>query len=431
VVAVAPQILHGPSCGHDFDFHLVSWFDCLNSWRHGILYPHWAPNANFGAGEPRFLFYPPLTWMLGAALGALLPWQLVPLTLTFLLLAGTGLATRALAREALPDGAATLAGCAALFSGYALFTTYERSAFGELAGGLWIPLLLLFALRDRNVSHPFRKEREMDGAPDMPSARVYRRAFDGSAVPLALVVACCWLSNLPLGVMACYLLAATELATALLSRSWAPVLRAAVAVAVGIGLTSIFLLPAIFEQHWVAISQATNFPGEMIENSFLFGRHADPALHDHDVELHRVSLIAVTMLAVTLLGMFIFWLRGRRTPEGQSIARRWWLPLALIRSSSSPASPLVARLEPAAQAALFAVSLAMAGRSGSANGHLFCCCHLARQALAAFCGPRSVRCLFRGRLRLHRTQLLSSLRRSGCRCSHGRRLQHRRGLRGR
>jgi hypothetical protein len=330
VVAVAPQILHGPSCGHDFDFHLVSWFDCLNSWRHGILYPHWAPNANFGAGEPRFLFYPPLTWMLGAALGALLPWQLVPLTLTFLLLAGTGLATRALAREALPDGAATLAGCAALFSGYALFTTYERSAFGELAGGLWIPLLLLFALRDRNVSHPFRKEREMDGAPDMPSARVYRRAFDGSAVPLALVVACCWLSNLPLGVMACYLLAATELATALLSRSWAPVLRAAVAVAVGIGLTSIFLLPAIFEQHWVAISQATNFPGEMIENSFLFGRHADPALHDHDVELHRVSLIAVTMLAVTLLGMFIFWLRGRRTPEGQSIARRWWLPLALI-----------------------------------------------------------------------------------------------------
>ncbi|MGD0547244.1 MAG: hypothetical protein ABR991_05385, partial [Terracidiphilus sp.] len=60
-VAVWPLLMHGPSCGHDFDFHLVSWFECLNGWRHGILYPHWAASANFGAGEPRFIFYPPLT----------------------------------------------------------------------------------------------------------------------------------------------------------------------------------------------------------------------------------------------------------------------------------------------------------------------------------------------------------------------------------
>jgi len=81
-VAVAPQLIRGNSCGHDFDFHLVSWFDCLNGWRHGIPYPHWSPSANYGAGEPRFVFYPPLTWMLGAALGLLLPWGLVPIAVT-------------------------------------------------------------------------------------------------------------------------------------------------------------------------------------------------------------------------------------------------------------------------------------------------------------------------------------------------------------
>ncbi|MFZ0394637.1 MAG: hypothetical protein WAL73_12320, partial [Terracidiphilus sp.] len=89
-LAVAPLLVRGPSCGHDFDFHLVSWMDALASWRHGILYPHWTPSPNFGAGEARFVFYPPLTWMLGAALGSALPWTLVPAALTFLLLAGTG-----------------------------------------------------------------------------------------------------------------------------------------------------------------------------------------------------------------------------------------------------------------------------------------------------------------------------------------------------
>ena len=83
-IAIVPQLIRGNSCGHDFDVHLVSWLDCLNSWRHGILYPHWAPSPNYGAGEPRFVFYPPLTWMLGAALGAILPWHLVPIALTFL-----------------------------------------------------------------------------------------------------------------------------------------------------------------------------------------------------------------------------------------------------------------------------------------------------------------------------------------------------------
>jgi hypothetical protein len=307
-VAVAPQMLRGNSCGHDFDFHLVSWLDCLNSWRHGIPYPHWAASTNFGAGEPRFIFYPPLTWMLGAALGLVLPWTLVPIALTFLLLAGTGLATRALTREFLPDGAATLAGCAALFSGYALFTAYERSAFGELAGGFWIPLILLFALRDRN-----------------PSNSTVKRALDGSAAPLSVAVAGCWLSNVPVGVMGCYLLAAVALTAALLVRSWAPIVRASGGVIVGLGLAAIYLVPALIEQRWIDFQQATSEFGEKIESSWLFARHADPELEFHDMVLHTVSIIATVMIAVALCGLLVTWRRGRFSAQ-----RRRWVPLALI-----------------------------------------------------------------------------------------------------
>jgi len=307
-VAVLPQLVHGNSCGHDFDFHLLSWLDAQQSWRNGLFYPHWAPSANFGAGEPRFVFYPPLTWMLGAALGLAMPWQWVPVALTFLLLAGTGLATRALARQALGRGAATLAGCAALFSGYALFTAYERSAFGELSGGFWIPLLLLFIFSDGT-----------------PSAPAWKRALDGFTLPLALGLAGVWLSNVPLGVMASYLLAAVALTLALLRKSWAPVLRATIGAALGIGLAAVFLLPAAAEQRWVDIRQAIDDPGLLIENSWLFARHANPLLGLHDVELRRVSFIAVGMLAVALGGALVSWLRGKLPAE-----RHWWLPLALI-----------------------------------------------------------------------------------------------------
>jgi hypothetical protein len=332
LLACAPLFFYGASCGHDFDFHLVSWLDVQSAWRHGLLYPHWSPSSNFGAGEPRFVFYPPLTWMLGALLGFALPWTLVPAALTFLLLAGTGLATRALARQALSEAPSTMTGILAIFSGYALFTAYERTAYGELAGGICIPLLLLLALRHRDLKgHGF--SRAIDAArttwalaPEVRSSpsHVLRQIFDGSAAPLAWILAAAWLANAPLGVMASYLLAFVALIAALASRSWVPLLRAALATALGLGLAAFYLVPAAWEQRWVDIRQATGDPGERIENSFIFARHRDVLLAFHDEVLLRVSLIGAAMLAAALAGIFLAWKRKRLTHHA------WWLPLALI-----------------------------------------------------------------------------------------------------
>jgi hypothetical protein len=313
-LATAPILLHGSYCGDDFEFHVVSWFDVQQSWLHGIPYPHWMTSANYGAGEPRFMFYPPLVWMVGAALGLVLPWTLVPVALVFLVLAATGLATRTLAREALADAPATLAGCAALFSGFALFTAYERTAFAELMGGFWIPLLLLFALRDRKTSAP-----------------VWQRALDGSALPLALVVAGCWLSDGPVGVMASYLLAAVAVMASLLARSWAPLLRASIAAALGIGLAGLYLIPAAREQGWVDLRAAVDLPVFRIENNFLFMRFADPHLARFTAFLDRASWLAVGMIGTALAGALVFWLRRRRAgQETTAVPRAWWILLALI-----------------------------------------------------------------------------------------------------
>jgi hypothetical protein len=385
LVAVIPQLIRGNSCGHDFDVHLVSWLDCVNAWRHGIPYPHWAPSPNYGAGEPRFVFYPPLTWMLGAVLGLVLPWHLAPIALTFLILAATGLATRALALEALDDLPATLAGCASLFSTFTLFTAYERSAFPEFAGGFWLPLIVLFVIRDHpnsscpihsrflrmggNPQTPDRHEGKsqipMDGVPPVPrppqaegpvseagpttkpgapgldfetwdskgshqSFTLLRRAFNGSTALLALALAGAWLSNLPLGVMAGYLMAAVALLCALLNKSWVPMLRAAVAAVLGLGIAAIYWLPAAIERNWVDIKQATQDPGYNFENNWLFAHSTNPLLALHDQILHQVSWIAISMIAIAVAAIAISWRRGT-LPAAKSVAcRLWWVPLAAI-----------------------------------------------------------------------------------------------------
>jgi hypothetical protein len=370
LVAIIPQLIRGNSCGHDFDVHLVSWLDCVNAWRHGIPYPHWAPSPNYGAGEPRFVFYPPLTWMLGAALGLILPWHLAPIALTFLILAATGLATRALALEALDDLPATLAGCAALFSLFTLFTAYERTAFPEFAGGFWLPLIVLFVMRDRpnsacwvphvprawgrgsDAESPIEPSQSggkpqipTDGVPTVPrtwgpgseaspaiepACSLFRTVFNGSTAPLALALAGAWLSNLPLGVMAGYLMAGVALLSALLNKSWAPLVRAAIAAVLGLGLAAIYWLPAAFERNWVDIKQATEDPGYNFENNWLFAHSTNPLLALHDAILHQVSWIAVSMIAVAVAGIAISWRRGTLPIAESSASRLSWIPLASI-----------------------------------------------------------------------------------------------------
>jgi hypothetical protein len=170
---------------------------------------------------------------------------------------------------------------------------------------------LLFALRDQN-----------------PNAPLWRRALDGSTLPLALILAGCWLSDGPVGVMACYLLAAIALTASALNRSWAHLLRATIAAALGIGLPGLYLIPAAWEQRWVDLRAAINLPVFSVENNWLFARHTDPRLVPFDGVLHRASMLAVIMIGVALVGAAVLWLR--RKSAGAGLSRRWWIPLALI-----------------------------------------------------------------------------------------------------
>ncbi len=287
--------VRGNSCGHDFDFHLLSWMEVARAWHAGLLYPHWVQDANYGAGEPRLIFYPPASWLLGALLGMVTSWHAAPVLFVFLALLTAGGSMYLLAREWAPPEAATFAACLYVANPYAMFVAYERSAFGELLAAAWLPLMVLFALRR-----------------------------SGSVAPLGLSVAALWLTNSPAAVIGSYLLAVLALGMWIAEgRPW-PALRAVGGMALGLGLAAFYIVPAAFEQRWVQIERAIN-PGMRVEDSFLFAHTANAF---HDQVLRTASWILVLEFAGASVAAYLAW--RKRAGGSARIVLTAMLPVILF-----------------------------------------------------------------------------------------------------
>ncbi len=276
LLAAGTLIVRANSCGHDFDFHLLSWMEVARAWHTGLAYPRWVQDANYGAGEPRLIFYPPASWLLGGLLGTISGWHAAPVLFVLLALLGAGASMYLLAREWASPPAATFAACFYVANPYAMFVVYERSALGELLAGAWLPLMVLFALRTRS-----------------------------SIAPLGLSVAALWLTNSPAAVVGSYMLAVLALGMWIAEGKPWPALRAAGGMALGLGLAAFYIVPAAFEQRWVQIDRAI-IPGMRVEDSFLFARTAN-AFHDH--VLWTASWIFIAELTVASIAAYLAWRR--------------------------------------------------------------------------------------------------------------------------
>ena len=147
-----PFFFLGTPSGHDVEFHLYSWLEVLAQWKHGIVYPRWAALAHFGYGEPRFLFYPPASWTLGAALSAIFPWSVASCIYIWIVLVAAGVAMFVVARRWLDPqkfdrSDAIFVAVLYAVNPYHLVIIYWRSAFAELLASCLVPLLLLFVLK--------------------------------------------------------------------------------------------------------------------------------------------------------------------------------------------------------------------------------------------------------------------------------------------
>ena len=243
-VVILPFLFWGYPYSNDFEFHMNSWADVRQQWSEGVFFPKWAAWANYGFGEPRFIFYPPASWMLGPAISLLLPWRLAPAVFIWLAVAIAGVSMFRLARYGnLSTNAAAMAAILYAANPYQLIVIYRRGAFSELLAAAMFPLFVMFVTR---LSRSGRSE----------------------VAPLAMVFGGIWLISAPIAVIATYcgVLAAICMAV---NRSAKLIVSMGAALLVGIGVAGFYIVPAAYEQQWVQI-RLLSAPGLRPENNFLF-----------------------------------------------------------------------------------------------------------------------------------------------------------------
>jgi hypothetical protein len=272
-----PFFFFGTPSGHDVEFHLYSWLEVLTQWKHGIFYPRWAALAHFAYGEPRFVFYPPASWTLGALLSAAFPWSVASRIYIWIVLVAAGVSMFVLARRWFDRRDAIFAAVLYAVNPYHLVIVYWRSAFAELLASCLVPVLLLFVLKAVDEG---------------------RRAI----VPLALVLAAAWLTNAPAAVMIHYSIALLLVYFAWRRRS--PRLLfvvGAAAVALGACLAAFYLLPAIYEQRWINIAESVS-AGSRPADNFLFIHTTDA---DHDAFNRIITWVALLEVALILVAAWM------------------------------------------------------------------------------------------------------------------------------
>ncbi len=221
--------------GTDTDYHMGSWFDVARDWKSGVLVPSWAAGANYGLGDPRFCFYPPIPMLIGSLAFLLLPVRLVMGAIFWITFILAGLNMYLLSRRFVSRSRSQAAAVLYTLSYFLLLTALKHGAIAELMTDAFMPLLIAFFVDALHTDQFSTWAR------------------------FTFLLALTWLVDVPVAVATAYTLTIATLLVALAQRKAGPLGRILAAQAIGVLCAGFYLIPAFLSKNTIYSADKLQF----------------------------------------------------------------------------------------------------------------------------------------------------------------------------
>ncbi len=272
----------------DMPFHIFQADQFTRSLHEGVLYPRWMPDFNNGYGSPNFVFYAPLSYYAVAAVhfftDSLTVSMIIVIFLSFFF---SGVTMSMAAAKIFGRMGSLLAAIIYQILPFHLRDLYMRGTFAELLAFVWFPLIFFF-MHD-----------------------VHESGKKGAAIGLAISYACLILTHLVSGFILTIIIGTYLIFYFFLARHKSPV-KILLPLLVGLGLSSFYLLPAVFESKFVQIEYIKNSAVGDYRRNFLF---TWDKFHDG---LGNFYIPLLTGVVLEVMLFFFIFLLIRKTGKGGS-----------------------------------------------------------------------------------------------------------------
>lgn len=284
VLAMIPVFIWGFPVGADFDNHFRFVLPFYEEIGRGNFFPGWLAESNFGFGDPRFRFYPPVLYYLLCFFRYLCgDWYWASISV-FTLFSVTGaLGVYFWTRRTISNRAAVIAAFVFCFAPYHLAQFYQASLLAEFAATALLPFAFLFV-------------EKLAG--EKPGA-TFKLLFNIGA--LAAVYSLIVTTHIPSTVIASLTLGVF----ALFSTDWRSnkkgLIFCAAAILLGLISSCWFWLKMFFELAWIQAGEKVSSPYYDYRNNFVFSPFAPSNLNTF-----YGSLVAAVTLGLFLPAVFVW-----------------------------------------------------------------------------------------------------------------------------
>jgi uncharacterized membrane protein len=261
---------------HDMVFHLFQSDQFAKNIADGVILPRWVLDSNNGYGSPNFIFYAPLSYYLAALLNLIAPSPVASLILaiwcSFFL---SGISMFFALKKISGRKGSLLSAMIYQLLPFHLLNLYDRGAYAELCAYAWFPLIILFMY-------------EIISGENAPFAPIGLGLSYGGLILTHLVSA--FIFSFVIGF---YLIISY-----IYCRHRNDLLKALISLFLGLGLSSLYLIPVISERKLVQIDYIFNYVFSDFHNNFLFlPENFNARMSPFHVSLHSAALLEVFLFA--------------------------------------------------------------------------------------------------------------------------------------